>query len=170
MIKISIFGHSPESFCDAKSLSYDIDNAIAIIKRQHKEEKDFIFFLSCEPGASQWFCNALMEQELPYEIFLHSTPENVSKHWSNEQQQHFAWQMNKSKAIHICGSNIENRNQKIIDESQCVLVFWNGKHQGFTYNAIKYALLNNKIIYNGIGPLKLIDNNTIKVSENNERL
>src|SRR5271170_212890 len=103
MIKIAVFGHSPDAFSDAKSLAHDIDNVISIIKWQHRQEKDFKFLLNCDPGANQWFCNALLEQELPYEVYLPTTPDETSKYWSEAQQERFTWQISKSKAVHAFG-------------------------------------------------------------------
>lgn len=168
MIKIAVFGHSPDAFSDAKSLARDIDNAIAIIKRQHGQEKDFKFLLNCEPGASQWFCNALMEQEIPYEIYLSSPPDEASKYWSEEQQERFLWQLSRSTSVHVFGAenSLEfriKRDKKAIDDSQWVLVFWTGKHQGFTYRAMEYAIKNNKIVFNGIGKLQLLDSEVFKI-------
>lgn len=168
MIKIAVFGHSPDAFSDAKSLARDIDNAIAIIKRQHGQERDFKFLLNADPGASQWFCNALMEQEIPYEIYLCAPPDEASKYWSEEQQERFLWQLSSSKAVHAFG--IDNsaefrikRDKKAVDDSQWVLVFWNGKHQGFTYRAMEYAIKSNKMVFNGIGALQLIDGEALKI-------
>ena len=173
MIKIAVFGHSPDAFSDAKSLANDIDNAVAIIKRQHGQEKDFIFLLNCDPGASQWFCNALTEQEIQYEVYLSAPPDEASKHWSEEQQERFVWQLNNSKAVHVFG--VDNspefrikRDRKAVDDSQWVLVFWNGKHQGFTYRAMEYAIKSNKIVFNGIGSLKLVDGEALKVGKERE--
>lgn len=174
MIKIAVFGHSPDAFSDAKSLMRDIDNTIAIIKRQHGSERDFTFLLNGEPGASQWFCNALMEQDIPYELFLSAPPSEASKFWSDEQQERFMWQINKAKAIHVFDLELSlasciNRNKRMIESCQWVLMFWNGKHQGLTYTAMKFALENNKIVYNGIGELTLVNGNALKV-EKDERL
>lgn len=168
MIKIAVFGHSPDSFADAKSLANDIDNAIAIIKRQHGQERDFKFVINCEPGAGQWFCNALMEKEIPYEIYLSAPPDEASKYWSEEQQERFLWQLSGSKAVHVFG--VDNsldfrikRDKQAIDDSQWVLVFWNGKHQGFTYRAMEYAIKNNKIVFNGIGGLRIVDGESLRI-------
>ncbi len=174
MIKIAVFGHSPDAFSDAKSLMRDIDNTIAIIKRQHGEEKDFLFLLNGEPGANQWFCNALIEQNLPYELFLSAPPEEASKFWSEEQQECFTSQINKAQATHVFDLEISlrsciNRDKHIVENCQWVLMFWNGKHQGFTYSAMKLALESNKIVYNGIGELKLVNGDALKV-EKDERL
>lgn len=169
MIKIAVFGHSPDAFSDAKSLAHDIDNAIAIIKRQHGQEK-VRFLLNGEPGASQWFCNALMEQEISYEVYLTCPPDQAAKYWSEEQQERFLWHVGSSAAVHVFG--VDNspefrikRDKKAVDDSQWVLVFWNGKHQGFTYRAMEYALKNNKIVFNGIGGLKLVDGEALKLGQ-----
>lgn len=170
MIKIAVFGHSPDAFSDAKSIAHDIDNAIGVIKRQHGLEKDFKFLLSCEPGASQWFCNELIQQQLPYEVYLSSPPDEASKYWSEDQQERFLWQLSGSNAIHVFG--VDNspefrikRDKKAIDDSQWALVFWNKKHQGFTYRAMEYAIKSNKIVYNGIGGLKLVDGEALKLGQ-----
>lgn len=167
MIKIAVFGHSPDSFVDAKSFTLDISNVIAIIKRQHNQNNDFKFLLTCDPGASQWFCNELMQQGLPYEVYLSSPPDETSKYWSEEQQQRFLWQLSGSKAIHVFGTDnsVEfriKRDKQAIDDSQWVLVFWNKKHQGSTYRAMEYAIKNNKIVFNGIGGLSLVDEEALK--------
>lgn len=169
MVKIAIFGHSADSFSNIRSVINDIDNAIAIIKRQHKEN-DFSFLLNCEPGVSQWFCSILMEQQLPYEIFLSSSPDVVSERWSEEQRDGLIWLLNAAKAIHMTNMNNSYescimRDMEIINNSQWCLFFWNGKHQGITYNALKYAIENNKIVYNGCGELKVIDGNVLKIGE-----
>lgn len=168
MIKIAVFGHSPDAFSDAKSLARDIDNAISIIKWQHRKDKDFRFLLNCDPGANQWFCNALKEQEIPYEVYLSAPPDECSKHWSEEQQECFTRQISGSKAVHVFG--IDNsaefrikRDRKAVDDSQWVLMFWNKKHQGFTYRAMEYAINNSKIVFNGIGGLNPVDKEALKV-------
>lgn len=177
MIKIAVFGHSPDAFSDAKSLANDIDNAIAIIKRQHahydwqinnQPQTDLRFLLNCEPGASQWFCNSAIEQTTPYEVYLSSPPDETSKYWSEEQQERFLWQLSASKAVHVF--DIDNssesrikRDKKAVDDSQWVLVFWNGKHQGFTYRAMEYAIKSNKIVFNGIGGLRIVDGDALRI-------
>ena len=170
MIKIAVFGHSPDAFSDAKSLAHNIDNAIAVIKRQHGEEKDFKFLLNCEPGANQWFCNELIQQGIPYEVYLSSPPDETSKYWSDEQQTRFLWQLSGSTAVHVFG--VDNspefrikRDRKAVDDSQWVLVFWTKKHQGFTYRAMEYAIKSNKIVYNGIDKLTLVDGEALKIGQ-----
>lgn len=170
MVKISVFGHSPDAFSNVTSLTYIIENVIAIIKRQHGKEHDFMFLLNCEPGASQLFCGVLMENNLPYEVFLSTTPEQVSQYWSEKQQICFMSQLEKSNAINICGENNSHENciirdKKLIDASQWVLVFWNGKHQGLTYSAIEYAIKNNKLVYNALDSVKLVDSSALKMRE-----
>ncbi len=168
MIKIAVVGHSPDSFANVKSIAYAIDNAVALIQQQHKQENDFIFLLNGNPGVGQWFVNTLIEKELPYEIFLSSPPEDTSAYWSDEQREKFMFQLNKTKAIHVfdAGNTYEScikRDRAMIDASQWVLVFWNDKHQGFTYFAMEYAIHNNKIVYNGINDLELISSEKLKV-------
>lgn len=170
MIKIGIIGHSPEHFSNIKSVCYDIENAIKIIERQHNKEKDIRFLLNCEPGIGQWFCNIVIENSLPYEVYLTSTPEKSSLYWTDEQTNCFNDQINKSKAVHTnnAESNHQsciNRDIKLIKDSQWLLFFWNGKHQGLTYEAIKYAVMSNKMVYNGLGELKLVDKEILQIKE-----
>ena len=170
MIKISVLGHSPDSFPDIKSIAFDIDNAIEIIKLQHAQEKDITFLLNCDPGIGQWVCNAITEKELPYEVYLTSAPEEASFYWSEEQQTQLFWQLKKAKALHICclDNSFESRiirDKQMIDESQWVLAFWISKHQGETFQSIQYAVSNGKIVYNGIGRLKLIDSDELRIQD-----
>lgn len=171
MIKIAVFGHSSDSFSNINNITNSIDDTIAIIKRQHGAEKDFKFLLSCDPGISQWFCDILIKKELPYELFLSSTPNESSQHWSEEQQDKLLFYIEKANIIHICGMNNSYesriyRDKQIIDASQWVLVYWNNKHQGATYRAIEYSIKSNKIVYNGLQMLKLIDGNALNTAKN----
>lgn len=168
MIKIAIIGHSSDAFSNIELVKNDIENAIAIIKRQHHQEADLRFLVTCEPGVNQWFCDILMEQRIPYEVYLVSPPFETSKYWSEEQQEHFLWQLSGSTAVHVFGVDNTSefrikRDKKTVDDSQWVLVFWNGRHQGFTYRAMEYALITNKIVFNGLNGLKLIDGEAMKV-------
>ena len=163
MIKVGVFCHSIETFPSTELLANCIDDAIAVIKRQNDEVK---FLVSCDPGLGQVFCNELIKQDIAYEVYLSTPPDEYSKYWSEKQQETFSLQLNKARAVHVFGTDnsIETRYQRdrfMIDDSNWVLVFWNGKHQGFTYNATKYAVLNNKIVYNGMHKLTLLDKNTL---------
>ena len=167
MIKIAVFGHSADSFASSQSIAHNIDDAIAVIKRQHPE-KDVCFILNCEPGIGQWFCDALLEHQIPYEVYLPGLPQETACSWLEEQQILFMQQLNKSKAVRFFGEGnaVEfriKRDRKAVDDSQWILVFWNGKHQGFTYQAMQYAIQNNKIVFNGINGLKLIDGEVLKI-------
>lgn len=175
MIKISVLGHSPDAFPDVKSISYAIDNSIHLIQRQHNFEKDFVFLLNGNPGVGQWFCNFLTEKQLPYEMYLPTAPELLELYWSDAQVEQFYSQLNKAKAIHVFGVDNDypsciKRDKAMIDASQWVLVFWNGKHQGFTYNAMEYAIKSNKIVYNAFdGRFVLLSKDELKVNKD-ERL
>jgi len=55
----------------------------------------------------------------------------------------------------------QERNKKLVDSSDFLLAFWVGKKRGGTFNAIKYALDQSKLVYNGLNNNSLIDINNL---------
>jgi len=162
MIKIAVFGHEPIDFRNIDSTMRDINDSIEIIRRENNNERDIVFNVNGEPGTSQWFCGVLRDDNIQYEMYLSSIPETQCQYWLDSQKECFMDQLNWAHGVHIYFTNNKEesnvgRDKKMIDDAQWVLVFWNGKHQGSTYNAMKYALRNNKLVYNGIGGLKIVD-------------
>jgi hypothetical protein len=166
MTKIAVFGHSPDSFSNTSSITYNIDNVIEIVRKQHVNDDPCVFLVNCEPGIGQWFCNILLEKHMPYEVFLSYQPYEPSTFLSDEQMVLFNLQLQNARAVHVCDmvstrQTCEKRDKEMIDACQWVLVFWDGKRQGFTYNAIKYAMMKNKIVFNGIDGINLLERNKV---------
>jgi hypothetical protein len=175
MIKIGILGHSPDSFNNSAKLINNIDDIVSIIKRQYKNES-IGFILNGEPGPNQWIGKILMEKSIPFFIYLYDIPEKTSQYWNDEQRNIFNEQLNFSSGVNIYDekegslSRIK-RDRHIIEDSSWVVVFWNGKHQGFTYEALKYAIEHNKIVYNALNEIEIMDKANLKAEkDDNERL
>lgn len=167
MIKVGILGHSPDSFNEHNKLIHTIDDIVFVIKRQYKD--DIISFItSCEPGPCQWLTQVLVEKTIPFFAYLCGNPELVSKNWTQEQQQIFLKQIDFACGIHIYDekdlfqSRIK-RDERLVDDANWILCFWNGKHQGYTFKAVQHAINNNKIVYNAFNGFTLLDKNALEL-------
>lgn len=166
-MKIAIVGHSPDSFTNIETIKYNIENSIAIIKRQHAVDDLPIFLLNCEAGVAQWAGSIILQNNMLYEIYLSALPHELSIDLSNEQQIYLEEQLKNTRAIHVIGSmkntyaNRIIRNERMIDDADWILAFWNNRHQGLTYTAILHAIEKNKIIYNGYQELYMLDRNIL---------
>ena len=175
MIKIAVIGHGPEDYTHVTEIARRMDDALAIIKRQHFPEQDVLFNVNCEPGVGQWFCSILAEYHMPYEVYISNMIDKHGLEWSDAQRDCLRQQIDRARAIHICAmANTYDarliRNKRMVDDAQWILVFWNGSHRGITYETMLYALTNNKIVYNGIDGLHLLDNTNIKAEALYERI
>jgi uncharacterized phage-like protein YoqJ len=163
MIHVAVIGHSIDSFSSNYGVLSKIDDIVVILSRQYKEQVKFL--VNCEPGIGQWFADACIRNKVPYEAFISSVPEEHSKYWTEEQRETLTLQLDKAKAIRVCDkiytreSTIHN-NYKMIKYSQWVLAFWNGKHQGNTYNAIQHAIEQNKIVLDALNDFKMVLHNS----------
>lgn len=173
MIKIGIIGHSPDSFSFKKRARASIDDAITIIQRQHAQEPELMFLVNADPGIGQWACDVLIEKDLPFEVYLTQLPDKAAQDWTDKQQETFFWQLKKARAIHILAEDNSSqsciiRNKRLVSDCNWLLTFWIGKHQGNTFETMKYALDSNKMVYNGFDQLKLISNDDIKIRTTSE--
>lgn len=163
-MKAAIIGHSPDTFSNVNSVLYNIENILVSMKNQHKE--DFVALLAAEIGVGQWAADVCLNNNIIYELYLAGLPEYIGTDWFEEQQNNFLNHLSHAKQSFIDGStNILHerleRNKRMIDKAQSVIVFWDGRKYGLTYESVKYAIQMNKIIYNGLGEFKLIDNTII---------
>lgn len=149
MVNVAVFGHSIDSFFQNNSVLSRLDDVVVILKRQYKEQINFL--VNCEPGIGQWFADACIRNNVPFEAFISSVPDEHSKYWTAEQQEALTQQLDKARAIRVCDKiytreSSLNNNFKMVEHAQWVLVFWNNKHQGQTYNTIQYAIEHNKMV------------------------
>lgn len=159
MVKVCVLGHSPDEFTCHEKIQHVIDDVVVVLKRQYSGQLELN--TTCEPGVGHWLVQKAIEHNIKYNVYIAGPPNEQSKYWTNEQQSNFIKYLDSAASIHVEYENISpillnKRNIKMIDNSQWILVFWNGRHQGFTYNAIEYAISSNKIVLNGLDNLKMI--------------
>lgn len=162
MVNVCVIGHSIDDFAFSGNIQMRIDDVVVILKRQYKEQIKFL--LNCEPGIGQWFADACIRNDVPYEAFISSIPEEHSKYWTAEQQEKLIEHLDKAKAIRVCDKiytreSSLNNNFKMVDHAQWVLVFWANKHQGQTYNTIQYAIEHNKMVLDAFEFKMIMKNN-----------
>jgi hypothetical protein len=102
-------------------------------------------------------------------------PEYTSINWYQEQKESLLDNFKYAHASTICWptDTVDQNNSKrllyekmcdthLIDNSGLIIAFWENKHQGRTFNAIKYALEKNILTLNGLNELKLITDKNIR--------
>lgn len=158
MYKIGIIGHKFEDLQNFnESIVY---NALDLLKYQYGSS--LIINLGGERGIEIVAGNYCLDQKIKYHLFL---PQSVSifadENWYDYQKEMLRNQFNNAKSITVCSDTkdkiYENiRDDLLISDSNFMLVFWNRKKHGRTYNMIQNSLTKNKIVINGFENFKLL--------------
>jgi hypothetical protein len=160
MHNIGFFGHDISDFhCDPESVKRMVYEVVETIKLQYG--KSLSINVDGEPGVGQIVADAANKYKIKYHMFLPCPPDVVGEYWYEDQKLNMMAQFNGSSASTMIGSvcskdNSAERDKKMVDSSNFVICFWNGKHQGRTFSIIKYALSTNKLVLNGLNDLKLV--------------
>jgi uncharacterized phage-like protein YoqJ len=160
MHNIGIFGHNISDLAgDLDGAKKAVCSALDTIKIQYG--KSLSINLDGEIGIGHIAGEYAKVIKVKYHMFIPCPVELIGEEWYDEQRASLERQLNTSSATTIIGSrltknNFTARDQKVIDSSSFVICFWNGKKQGRTFDMIKYSLLTNKLVLNGLNDLKLV--------------
>lgn len=174
MYKIGIVGHCPDVFSDSDLIKRTVETTVDLLRYQYGE--DLIFNIAGNTGVSEWAATYCNKEGIGYHLYMPLMPEHTSLNWYQEQKDVLLNNFKYAHASTICwptdtlSSQQSNKislyekmcDTHLIDNSNFIIAFWENKHQGRTFNAIKYALSKNILILNGLGELRLITNNDIK--------
>ena len=166
MHRVAIIGHRAGTFhIDEELLKSKTMVALEIMAFQY--DKDLVLLADGEPGVGHFAINNAKELGVKYHMFLPCPLGLVGGSWLDEQRESFKQHFNGSYSTTICSSKLTadsevQRDHSMVDTSNFVICFWEGRHQGRTYEAIKYALKNNKLVLNGLDELKMISNNDMQ--------
>lgn len=167
MYKIGIIGHSPEHFAgDVDKTRRTVENAIGLLGYQYGKD-NVLFNLAGDIGIGIWSAKIAIKNDYRVHLFLPYPLEETYIHWYESQKQDLIDCYKKAHAITTCcgGSSLDFPDTSythIVDMSSFTIAYWIGKKQGKTYEAIKYALKENKLILDGFNELELITNANIK--------
>lgn len=161
-----MFGHSPEHYCELSTNIFStIGRTMDILNYQYGQ--DLVFNLIGEPGAGICSIKNCLMKGLKYHLYVPCLKDKVlqASYLTEEQKQDLAHGFDNAYNLTISGPTkndyyIQNQQcfTEAIDHANFSICFWVGKKQGMTYDCIKYAHKNNKLILNGLDDLKLITN------------
>lgn len=160
---IGTFGHKNGNFhIDSIILSNKIKDVLEIIKFQYNN--DIILNIDGETGIGQEIADFSKELQIGYHLYLPCAPEDIGNDWFDWQKEKLKQHYKNSNSITIVSNHNDDRlrDQKLIDDSNFIVCFWDGRHQGRTYEMIKYALQSNKLVLHGFNELRLITNKDLK--------
>ena len=170
MYKIGIVGHSPENISMPEDkVKRTIRQTIDLLNYQYNT--DVIFNVMGEIGVGLWAAEECID--LPndhdgtpfrYHIFLPYPQEMTAEYWYDDQKELLRKCCNNAYSITTCEFQrglSGHSYQDLVFDSNFLICFWTGKKQGKTFETIRFALQNNKIVLNGLHELKLITNKNI---------
>ena len=170
MKSIAITGHRPDAFLvshySPETVKMLAENMVVAYKREYDELN---FYLGGAIGADQWVGEACIEHNVSYELVLPFSDEIQAKYWNDEQKAELQRQYQHAKGICIIDPSgnysvgtYMQRNKKMVDLADFVVAFWVGKRRGGTFNAIQYALRQNKTVLNALNELRPIFKEDLK--------
>lgn len=150
MYKVGIFGHRAGDFhLDPQIVQYNVNDVLGVLNHQYKSE--LLINTDVEPGVGEMVVSSCNDFGIKYHLYL------VCPTTTN----HNAFGITIRANTYSLQYEIE-RDQRLVDDSAFLVCFWEGKHQGRTFNLLKYALAQNKIVLNGLDELKLITSNDLR--------
>jgi uncharacterized phage-like protein YoqJ len=165
MMRIAITGHRPDAFLVShyapETIMRIADDLVVRLKREHGPE--LCFNLGGAIGVDQWMGNACIEHGVRFHLYLPFHPSIQAKFWSAEQKMELDRQMQRAVGINIVEPNpsaeynvflYQERNKKMVDDSNFTIAFWVGKKRGGTFNAMKYSLKQSKFVLNAMDKLR----------------
>jgi len=160
-MKIAITGHRPDTFLISHYLIDTVkriaSDTVCVFQREFKD--DLMFILGGALGADQYVGMGCIEHNTPYKMYLPFHPIMQTKYWTKDDRNELDRQLSLAMGIDIIDPNIESvynakryqeRNIKMVDESNIVVAFWVGRRQGGTFNTIQYALNQSKFVFNAL--------------------
>ena len=168
MYKIGLVGHKSEDLKDLEITGRLIGYTIDLLSHQYGH--DMILNICGERGTELIAGTYCMDNKIRYHLFLSQNPNTFNDaSWYDEQQKLLISQFQNSFSVTICSSSDKKdidsekeRDKLLVDDSIFLVVFWTGKKIGRTFDIIDYALLQNKIVLNGLNELKLLTKYDLK--------
>lgn len=173
MVRIAITGHRPDAFLVShytpETIMRIADDLVVQLQREYKH--DLCFNLGGAIGVDQWMGAACIAHEVKFHLYLPFHPSVQAKYWSDEQKGELDRQMKYAAGINIVEPNPEvpynvalyqERNKKMVDDSNFTIAFWVGKKRGGTVNAIKYSLQQSKFVLNAMNELRPLFREDVK--------
>jgi len=165
MVKIAITGHRPDAFLVShytpEMVKHIADGIVCSMAREYG--KDLCFNLGGAMGVDLWVGEACIEHNVKFHLYLPFHPTIQARYWSDDLKAELDRQMQKAVGIDIVDpdpkstyhvARYQERNKCMVDSAQFVIAFWVGKRRGGTFNAMKYALSQSKVVLNAIDELR----------------
>ncbi|MHA2067756.1 MAG: hypothetical protein ACXABY_25620 [Candidatus Thorarchaeota archaeon] len=166
LYNIGITGHHPDRFRNSEQAKIICAETVSLIEYQYYDES-LQFNLGGEPGAEQWVAAACAAKGIDYGMVLPYPAEQVSEHWYDNQKETLTQQINGCAGLTIMSpdtefDNYDLKKEAIVDSSDFVICFWEGRLFGRTYETVKYAVEKSKIVLNGLTGLSLVSRSQLE--------
>lgn len=164
MYKIGLIGHESNVFSDKNHIIATVENTISLLKYQY--DNDVVFNICGDVGIGEWTGRFCIDNNIKYRLFMPLSLEIMEKQWNDEQTTSMKDVYNNSYSVVIgrnkyCDEAKMEIMKNIVDESCFVICFWVKKHIGITYETIKYAMSQSKLVINALEDLKLVTKHDI---------
>lgn len=172
--QVGITGHRPDRYKDAQAAEKLCRETIATIDYQYYDAGQLYFNLGGCIGADQWAGAACIDLDIDFNLFLPFPPNIQAQYWYDYQKEELERQVDHCSGLTIVGeeykvANYFIRDRMIVDNSDFIICFWEGCLQGGTYQTIKYAVNNNKIVLNALDNLSLVSREQFRPKPKNYR-
>jgi len=165
MRNVCITGHRPDSFLvshyGVDTVRRIVDDIACVLKREYEDELQLN--LGGAIGTDQWMGSSAIEHGIRYKLYLPFHPATQARYWSPAQREELDRQMRNASGIFIADpsgkydvSRYLERDRMMVDDSDFVVGFWVGRRRGGTFETMKYALKQSKLVHNGMDRLRLL--------------
>lgn len=159
--KIGIVGHNPNRFKDHDAIKKLCHDTVLKLHYQYDYIDNFYFNINCDTGVGQWCADACVELNIKFNVCLPCPAHIYSQYWYDNQKENLDRLLEMCNGLTIMGPQFTNEtrlasNKYLVDSSDFIVCFWEKCHQGNTFETIKYAVENSKIVLNAADNLTMV--------------
>lgn len=159
MYKIGIIGQTPDVFSAFEKER--VTETMNVLSFQYGD--DLVYNIPIDIGVGLWSAKHCYDTGKKSHVFLAYPPSVISEHWYDEQTEDLNIVYLNARAITVI-KNVDNNNfglyentanEMVVDDSNFVIVFWDGRKQGSVFDTIRYAFDMHKMVIDGFS-MKLL--------------
>lgn len=159
--RVGITGHRPDRFKDVDLAISICDKLVADIQYQYGDSGELCFNLGGCIGADQWVGDACIKYGVNFHLYLPFPIDVQAKYWYDYQKENLVRQADACSGMTVVGdsyqiANYFVRDKMIVDNSDFMVCLWEGCTQGGTFQTIKYAVKQSKIVLNALTNMSLV--------------
>ena len=166
MRKIAITGH--REYEDIFNAGTQTNKLFKYLRTKYPNE-EIVFITGGAQGIDQLVAKMCKQQKFLYDVYLAFPFDISTSRWAQSHKDFLTDLIVTSRNTKYINDiysvrGYYLRDKAMVDDSDFVVAFWDGRKKGGTYITVKYALSKGKLVYNAFNEFKEIKSEDVEVT------